>query len=712
MSIRLKILFACLLMTAVTVTLGVFALTAGRQLGHLAIQVYDEAFMSVSLVRSAETRFTALQSLYTAAEAADQAAEQVRGTIAAPLVGDTPSERQVLLARARQSAALSERQRLIAVARAGTQAGSTSAPVSSPAGVAADAAPDLPARIDPEAVRQRVAAILEDLDVAIERAMSAEGREVAVALREQIARVGARADDREAVPALLEVAAGEFEQVVETFAADGFAYRSRAEDEMAESQHSTLIAIGLSVVAALAITAVLSRTIVTPLRRLTGDLEKLSTGQHGHLIVGGQRRDEIGTMVRVAEVFRQGLLEAERLRDEQREQAESARRAQRQALQAMAERVESEAGVAVAQVSRRTEAMSREAEVMALSATGMTGNAQAVAAAAGQALANAQTVSAATEQLTASIQEITSRLGEAAAITSEAVAAGDRTEQAIGSVATTVDRVDAVAALIAGIAGQTNLLALNATIEAARAGEAGKGFAVVANEVKTLAGQTASATEEIGRQLAAIKSVTGEAVASVAGMRRHIDAVSEISSTIAAGMEEQSAATREIARSVTQTATAAHDVSERIATVSQEALATGATAGRVRGETTEVAAAIQELRQVLVRVVRTATLDVDRRLSERHPVDLAATISGSNAGGAVRVVDLSATGARLSGNPGLHDGDTGMLSFTGSGISVGFRVVEAGSDDLRLALDTANSAPYQKFMADVIGHSGQRSSAA
>ncbi|WP_044438151.1 PilZ domain-containing protein, partial [Skermanella aerolata] len=106
-------------------------------------------------------------------------------------------------------------------------------------------------------------------------------------------------------------------------------------------------------------------------------------------------------------------------------------------------------------------------------------------------------------------------------------------------------------------------------------------------------------------------------------------------------------------------------------------------AGRVRGETTEVAAAIQELRQVLVRVVRTATPDVDRRLSERHPVDLAATISGSNAGGAVRVVDLSATGARLSGNPGLHDGNTGMLSFTGSGISVGFRVVEAGSDDLR-----------------------------
>ena len=103
MSIRLKILFACLLMTAVTVTLGVFALTAGRQLGHLAIQVYDEAFMSVSLVRSAETRFTALQSLYTAADAADQAAEQVRGTIAAPLVGDTPSERQLLLARARQS---------------------------------------------------------------------------------------------------------------------------------------------------------------------------------------------------------------------------------------------------------------------------------------------------------------------------------------------------------------------------------------------------------------------------------------------------------------------------------------------------------------------------------------------------------------------------------------------------------------------------------
>ena len=700
MSIRLKILFACLLMTAVTVTLGVFALAAGRQLGQLAIQVYDEAFMSVSLVRSAETRFTALQGLYLAVGAAEQAAEAVRGSLAAPVARDEPSERQ----------------RLIALARTGSPTPAAGGPEiraeETPKPEASDAAGELPARVDPAAVRERVAAILEDLDVAIERAMSAEGRGAATTLRGQIERVGIQADDPAAVPALLEVASGGFEQVVETFAADGFAYRARAEDEMADSQRSTLIAIGLSVAAALLITAVLSRALVTPLRRLTGDLEKLSAGEHGHVIVGGHRRDEIGTMVRVAEVFRQGLLEAEHLRHQQTEQAESARQAQRQALQAMAERVESEAGAAVAQVSRRTEAMSREAEVMAQSATGMTDNARTVASAAQQALANAQMVSAATEELTASIQEITGRLGEASSVTREAVEAGDRTERTIASLAVTVDRIDEVSTLIAGIASQTNLLALNATIEAARAGEAGKGFAVVAGEVKNLAGQTASATEEIGRQIAAIKSVTREAVASVAGMRRHIDAVSGISSTIAAGMEEQSAATREIARNVTQTATAAHDVSERIAAVSAEALATGATAGRVRGETTEVAVAIQELRQVLVRVVRTATPDVDRRASPRHPVDLAARISGPAGTGEVRVADLSTTGARVAGNPGLDAGDTGTLTLAASGVAVGFRVIDAAADGLRLALEAAGNTAYEKFLAGMTAGSHRRPDAA
>ncbi|QQP93982.1 methyl-accepting chemotaxis protein (plasmid) [Skermanella sp. TT6] len=700
MSIRLKILFACLLMTAVTVTLGVFALAAGRQLGQLAVQVYDEAFMSVSLVRSAETRFTALQGLYLAAGAAEQAAGAVRGSLAAPVARDEPSERQ----------------RLIALARTGSPTRAAGEPEiraeETPKLEASDTAGELPARVDPAAVRERVAAILEDLDVAIERAMSAEGRGAATTLRGQIERVGIQADDPAAMPALLEVAAGGFEQVVETFAADGFAYRARAEDEMADSQRSTLIAIGLSVAAALLITAVLSRALVTPLRRLTGDLEKLSAGEHGHVILGGHRRDEIGTMVRVAEVFRQGLREAEHLRHQQTEQAESARQAQRQALQAMAERVESEAGAAVAQVSRRTEAMSREAEVMARSATGMTDNARTVANAAQQALANAQMVSAATEELTASIQEITGRLGEASSVTREAVEAGDRTERTIASLAVTVDRIDEVSTLIAGIASQTNLLALNATIEAARAGEAGKGFAVVAGEVKNLAGQTASATEEIGRQIAAIKGVTREAVASVAGMRRHIDAVSGISSTIAAGMEEQSAATREIARNVTQTATAAHDVSERIAAVSAEALATGATAGRVRGETTEVAVAIQELRQVLVRVVRTATPDVDRRASPRHPVDLAARISGPAGTGEVRVADLSTTGARVAGNPGLDAGDTGTLTLAASGVAVGFRVIDAAADGLRLALETAGNTAYERLLAGMTAGSHRRPDAA
>jgi methyl-accepting chemotaxis protein len=166
-------------------------------------------------------------------------------------------------------------------------------------------------------------------------------------------------------------------------------------------------------------------------------------------------------------------------------------------------------------------------------------------------------------------------------ITGEAVADARRTDTIVRALAEGAEKIGHVVGMITDIAGQTNLLALNATIEAARAGDAGKGFAVVASEVKSLANQTAKATEEIGIQIAQIQSATKEAVDAIRGITGTIEEVSSISVSIAAAVEEQGAATAEIARNVQQTAQSAMDVTVNIGNVSQAATDTGAAADRV-----------------------------------------------------------------------------------------------------------------------------------
>ena len=256
--------------------------------------------------------------------------------------------------------------------------------------------------------------------------------------------------------------------------------------------------------------------------------------------------------------------------------------------------------------------------------------------------------------------------------------------QTIGSLSQAAERIGAVVRLIADIAGKTNLLALNATIEAARAGEAGKGFAVVAGEVKALAAQTANATEEISQQIAGLRGATEAAVTAVDEIGHTLDDVAQVAVSVAAAIEEQNAATKEIARNVTESGSAVQEVTSRIAEVSAEARTTGEQAAQLRATSDQVAGDIALLRGALVRTVRTATVEADRRLEARAVLDEPCTVTfGSDVTRiAARCATLSHGGAAIKlsdGGEAAGDHGTVVLERRG-GVSARFEVRSTDPD--------------------------------
>jgi len=326
-----------------------------------------------------------------------------------------------------------------------------------------------------------------------------------------------------------------------------------------------------------------NRDITVSLGGLKTAMERLAKGDLTTLVPGTDRRDEIGGMAVAVLVFKDSMSEAERLRAarEMEEARLQTGAAQKAALHRTADDFEGNAGRLVGMVSAASTALEGTARAMTGLADQSSQQAAAVASAAGEVSAGLQTVSSAAEELTASISEISRQVAQSSKITDKAVDGARRTDGIVRSLATGAERIGAVVGLITDIASQTNLLALNATIEAARAGDAGKGFAVVASEVKTLANQTAKATEEIGTQITHIQAATTAVVEAIQGISATVEEVSTIAGTIATAVQQQGAATSEIARNVLQTSQAAQEVTVRIGSVSQAASEAGAAAGEV-----------------------------------------------------------------------------------------------------------------------------------
>lgn len=539
-----------------------------------------------------------------------------------------------------------------------------------------------------DAARKSLGTIGDHLTIAAERAMSDRARELTLAARTAVVALrglGGDADVRGHVAKIGPI----MSQVVQRFSADGLEARDQAETAVEDATSVLKMAVIGSFALAVLIGIVLERAVVPAIRRAVALAGSIASGKLDNPI-RRDRRGEAGRLM-TALARLQDSIAANLARIKEMHEAEQLQQAAQEAnvaeaLRHLADTLEDEVTRAVRSVAESSTRMLERAEEMAGSAQRVHESTSEVSDAVLEASNNVDRVAQIAANLATAMREIATTVAGSATITRQAVAAGERTEQAIRQLTDVLGQISTIAEMINRIASQTNLLALNATIEAARAGEAGRGFAVVAGEVKNLAVQTTRSTTDITRHIGDIRRIMDEAVGAMGELGATVREMDGMATSVAGAIEREGAATREIASRLDEAANATRIVSTRTSDVAEIATRTQTAVHAVKTQSQGMREQIVALQHVLVKVVRGAAPHLNRRGYPRYAVDVSASLTSNGETWAATVIDISTGGARLrliAPSPGKAP-EGGTLHLPPHP-PLPFRTIEAIQEHVRIA---------------------------